>query len=141
MNEWEVIREELDAGWGFGDDLEMARAFVGDAAFLDLIDRFNPGEVIIAIGIERVTALLELSEPGPEPVSSTSAGIGGSASVSRAVHAAHQQLVARDGDRAWRVRLPPNAADLAREELRRLCERDGLTLEEGLARARKRGDA
>lgn len=53
---WNDIRRGLG---DLGQDLDHARAWVGDRAFLTLCDEFEPGEIIIACGIANADELLD----------------------------------------------------------------------------------
>lgn len=107
--------DRLAAGLGdLARYLPEARAFVGDRALLDLMNEYDPVELIIAINIEIVAEVLEFpTDPAPED-----------GPVLLAVIDAHRALVAQEGDQRWRRYLPPDAAAIMREELHRLSAGD-----------------
>lgn len=121
--QYEIAWDQIEAGVraeynGLADDIPFCRSFVGDRALMWLFERFEPGEVIIACGIEMVTIIL-----GPD----TCREVGARESLdalSLTVRAAHQHLVTVEGDAKWRAMLPPDAANIAVVELRRLIARD-----------------
>jgi hypothetical protein len=103
---WAGICEGLGE---LGKHVEDARAFVGDRAVLGLLKEFVPGEVIIAVSIARTDVVI-----GPDGRRELGAHTDHRTDrdpLMVAVVAAHDALVAAEGDTHWRRTLPPDARE------------------------------